>query len=59
MQILITLKTSYSISLLAKFPMQFFSSLMMVFSSIVHVMGKTLFRDLQVKLTRYKRPLLI
>ena len=46
MQILITLKTSYSISLLAKFPMQFFCSLMMVFSSIIHVMGKTLFRDL-------------
>lgn len=59
MQILITLKPSYSISLLAKFPMQFFCSLMMVFPSIIHVMGKTLFRDLQVKLTRYKRPLLI
>ena len=59
MQILITLKTSYSISLSAKFPMQFFCSLMMVFSSIIHVMGKKLFRDLQVKLTRYKRPLQI
>ena len=40
MQILITLKTSYSISLSAKFPMQFFCSLMMVVSSIFHVMGK-------------------
>ena len=57
MQILITLKTSYSISLSAKFPMQFFCSL--IFSPITPVMGKKLFRDLQVKLARYKRPLQI
>lgn len=57
MQILITLKTSYGISLSAKFPMQFFCSLMTVFSYIIHVMGKKLFRDLQVKLTGYKRDL--
>ena len=40
MQILITLKTSYGISLSAKFPMQFFCSLMPVFKEIIHVMGQ-------------------
>lgn len=51
MQILITLKPSYSISLLAKFPMQFFSR------KSSTLWEKKLFRDLPVKLTGYKRDL--